>query len=199
LVAGGFEDVGEVGAPHEALGAVGVVDLFDDVVGVFEGVGFFGAGVDVGDFDVDVGVFGPVEEVGENGFGGGFVDDGATNVVHDNLDFGVAGNDGFDGGVVFAFAKEIETQVEVAGAFPQGVLVGGCEVCRVAVAREVNADAAKTLFGGEVFKLVGGVWGHGIDEGLGGEFVGVFCNAVGHVAIVEEVVNGLHDDGFVYA
>jgi hypothetical protein len=50
-----------------------------------------------------------------------------------------------------------------------------------------------------VFELVGGIGGHGIDEGLGGEFVGVFCNAVGHVAVVEEVVNGLYDNGFVDA
>jgi len=73
LVAGCFEDVWEVGSPHEALRAVGVVDLFDDVVGVGKGVGRVGAGVDVGYFDVDVGVFGPVEEVGEDGFGVGFV------------------------------------------------------------------------------------------------------------------------------
>lgn len=198
MVAGGFEDVGEVGAPHQALRAVGVVDLFDDVVGVAKWVRLFGAGVDVGDFDVDVGIFCPVEQVGENGFGVGFVDDGAANVIDDDFDLGVTSDDGFYGGVVFAFAKEVECEVEVSGAFPEGVLGWACEV-GVGIAGEVDSDAAETLFGGEAFELVGGIRRGGIDQGLSGEFVGVFLDAVGHVAVVEEVVNGLHDDGFVNA
>ena len=117
-------------------------------------------------------------------------------MVDDDFDFGVAGDDGFDGGVVFAFAKEVESEVEVAGAFPEGVLVYGSEVCGVAVAREVNANAAKALFGGKVFELVGGIGSGGIYQGLGGEFVGVLFDAVGDVVVVEEVVNGLDYDGF---
>ena len=195
LVAGCFENVREVGSPHQALRTVGIVDLFDDVVGVAKRVRRFGAGVDVGDFDIDVGVFGPVEQVGENGFGIGFVYDGAADVIDNDFDLGVASYDGFDGGVVFAFAKEIEAEVEVAGAFPERVLVWGGEV-GVTVTREMNADAAKTLFGGEAFELISCVGGGGIDQGLSGEFVGVFLDAVGHVAVVEEVMNGLYDDGF---
>ena len=40
LVADVSEDVREVGSPHEALGAIGVVDALVDVVSIAEGIVF---------------------------------------------------------------------------------------------------------------------------------------------------------------
>ncbi len=87
------------------------------------GVIFVGSLAYVGDFDIDVGILCPVEQIGEQWFGVGFVGRNTGNVINGDVDFGEAGDNGFDRRVVFGFAKQVETQAVIAGTGPERVFV----------------------------------------------------------------------------
>ena len=64
-------------------------------------------------------------------------------------------------------------------------------------AREVDAESAEAVLGYEGLQAVGSARLELVDESDGGELAGESFEGVAHIAVVEQVVNGLDDDGLV--
>ena len=120
-------------------------------------------------------------------------------MIEDYGDFGKAGDDRLDGGQQGGRAVDLEAGTYVPGALPDGILVRGGPLGRVVGTGQVQAQAAEAVLLDQLLELVRGVRGVAVDQADAGESAWEAAQAVDHVAVVVQVVDGLDDDGPVDA
>ena len=146
--------MGKIRAPHQTLGAIHIVNALNHIVRIAVRIGQCGSLLHIGNFDINIGILTPIEQIGEQRFGIGFIRGDIGNVINHNIDLGKSGNNGFNGLMILSPAKQIEAQTEIPGTRPQRILIRRRQTRRIAITRQMNAHPTKPLFSMQTLQLI---------------------------------------------
>ena len=112
-------------------------------------------------------------------------------MVEDDRDAGMAGDDGLDRRLLLRAAEAQEAGAQLLGLAPDRVLRRSGPLGRIVGARQVHAQPLEAVLGDQPLQPLDRVRGVAVHDRYAREPARIAGQAVGRVAVVEQVVDGL--------